>query len=173
MTSPAIENPACIVQMCHFTHCCHSCKSDSGVAGGSPYPIGPLSVCPVLSCPIRDVGVLWPNGWVDQHATWHRARPRPRPHCVTQLPPKGHSPQFSAHVCCGQTAGWIKIPLDTEVGLDPGYVVLDGDTQPSREMGTAAPTFRPTSIVAKRSPISSTAELLYKLVLQITIRQCH
>jgi len=20
-------------------------------------------------------------------------------------------PQFSAHVCCGQTAGWIKMPL--------------------------------------------------------------
>ena len=28
-----------------------------------------------------------------------------------QLPQKGHSPQFSAHVCCGQTAGWIKCYL--------------------------------------------------------------
>ena len=26
-------------------------------------------------------------------------------------------PQFSAHVYCGQTAGWIKMPLGTEVGL--------------------------------------------------------
>jgi len=26
-------------------------------------------------------------------------------------PPKGHSPQFSAHICCGQMAGWIKMPL--------------------------------------------------------------
>ena len=26
-------------------------------------------------------------------------------------PPKRHSLQFSAHVCCGQTSGWIKIPL--------------------------------------------------------------
>ena len=25
---------------------------------------------------------------------------------------KGHSPQFSANVRCGQTAGWIKVPLD-------------------------------------------------------------
>jgi len=32
-------------------------------------------------------------------------------------PPKGHSSQFSAHVCCGQTAGWIKMPLGTEVDL--------------------------------------------------------
>jgi len=32
---------------------------------------------------------------------------------LTQLP------QFSAHVCCGQTAGWIKMPLGTEVGPGP------------------------------------------------------
>ena len=32
----------------------------------------------------------------------------------------GQSPQFSSHVCCGQTAGWIKMPLGTEVGLGPG-----------------------------------------------------
>ena len=33
----------------------------------------------------------------------------------TQLPSlKGHSPQFLAHVCCGQTAGWMKTPLGTE-----------------------------------------------------------
>ena len=38
----------------------------------------------------------------------------------------GHSsPHFSAHVCCGQTAGWIKMPLSTEVGLGPGHIVLD------------------------------------------------
>ena len=27
-------------------------------------------------------------------------------------PKKGHSPQFSARAYCGQTAGWIKMPLD-------------------------------------------------------------
>jgi len=47
---------------------------------------------------------------------------------VNQLPRrKGHSPQFSAAVCCGQTAGWIKMPLGTEVGIGPGHIVLDGD----------------------------------------------
>ena len=25
---------------------------------------------------------LWPNGWMDQDATWQRGRPRPRPHCI-------------------------------------------------------------------------------------------
>jgi len=39
-------------------------------------------------------------------------------------------PQFFANVCCGQTAGWIKMPLGTEVGLDPGDIVLDGDPAP-------------------------------------------
>jgi len=28
------------------------------------------------------VGVLWPNGWMDQDATWYGDRPRPRLHCV-------------------------------------------------------------------------------------------
>jgi len=27
-------------------------------------------------------------------------------------------------VCCGQTAGWIKMPLGTKVGLSPGHIVL-------------------------------------------------
>jgi len=36
-------------------------------------------------------------------------------------------PQFSAHVYCGQTAGWIKMVLGKEIGLSPGNFVLDGD----------------------------------------------
>jgi len=37
-----------------------------------------LSVC-LCVC---NVGVLWPNGWTDQDATWYGDRPRARPHCV-------------------------------------------------------------------------------------------
>jgi len=44
----------------------------------------------------------------------------------SQLPLKGAQPQFSVHVCCGQTAGWMKTPLATEVDLDLGHIVLDG-----------------------------------------------
>ena len=29
-----------------------------------------------------------------------------------------------------QTVGWIKKPLGKEVGLSPGYIVLDGDPAP-------------------------------------------
>jgi len=44
----------------------------------------------------------------------------------TQLPPQKRAtaaPHFSAHVCCGQTGGWIKVRLRTNVGLDPGNIV--------------------------------------------------
>ena len=39
-------------------------------------------------------------------------------------------PQLSAHVYCGQTAGWIKMPLGKEVGLGQGDFVLDGTQLP-------------------------------------------
>jgi len=45
-------------------------------------------------------------------------------------PPKGHSHQFSAHVRCGQTPGWTKMPLGMELGLSRGDFLLDGDPAP-------------------------------------------
>jgi len=90
----------------------------------------------------------------------------PRPHSVrwgpSSLPKRGTASQFSAHFCCGQTAAWIKMPLGTEVGLGSGDIVLDGDPAPpsKRRGGTAAPHFSAMSVVAKRSPISATAEHL-------------
>jgi len=67
------------------------------------------------------------------------------------LPKKGaEHPQFSAHLYCGQTAGYTKMPLSMEVGLSPGDFVLDGDAVPYPKRGGALPNFRPTSIVAKR-----------------------
>jgi len=26
--------------------------------------------------------LLWPNGWMDQDATWYKGGPQPRPNCV-------------------------------------------------------------------------------------------
>jgi len=99
--------------------------------------------------PLFGPRLLWPNGWVDQDATWQRGRPRPRPHCVrwdpAPPPKRGHSfPLFSAHVYCGQTAGWIKMPLRNgmEVGLSPGDIVLRMRTQlPSRKGVQQLPHF--------------------------------
>jgi len=53
-------------------------------------------------CPIFRPFLLWPNGCMDQGATWYRGRPRPRRHCVrwgrSSPPQKGDgapSPIFS------------------------------------------------------------------------------
>jgi len=57
-------------------------------------------------------------------------------------PPTGHSPQFSAHICCGQMARWIKMSLGMEVGHGPGDFVLDGDpSPPSPNRGQSPPNF--------------------------------
>jgi len=53
---------------------------------------------------------------MDQDETWRGDRPQPWPHCVrwepSSTPQKGaQPPQFLADVYCGQTAGWIKMPL--------------------------------------------------------------
>jgi len=56
--------------------------------------------------------------------------------------------------------GWIKMPLGKEIGLGPGHIVLDGDPVGGLAPTAAPPHFRPMFIVAKRSPISATAELL-------------
>ena len=68
----------------------------------------------------------------------------------TQLfsPKKGAEPnsQFSAHFYCGQTAGYIKMPLGMEVGLSPGDFGLDGDPAPPKreaEAGGRVPIFDP------------------------------
>jgi len=55
-------------------------------------------------------------------------------------------------VYCGQTVGWIRMPLGMEVGLGPGHIVLDGNpTALPPDWGTAPHRNRPCrSIVAKR-----------------------
>jgi len=50
-------------------------------------------------------------------------------------------------VYCGQTAGWINMPLGMEVGLVPGHIVFDGDWGPSatlpQKWGAKPPIFGP------------------------------
>ena len=93
---------------------------------------------PILShCP------LWPNGWMDQDATWYGCKRRPRRRCVRwgfSAPLKGAQPpsfRFMVHVYCSQTAGWQKTPLGTEVYLGPDHIVLEG-VPALLERGTAA-----------------------------------
>jgi len=57
--------------------------------------------------------LFWPNGWMDEDATWYESRPRPRSHCVRR-----------------------------------------GPNSPPRERGTAAPSFRPMSILVAVAHLS-------------------
>ena len=93
------------------------------------------------SSPIFGPSLLWPNGCMDQDATWYGGRPRPTQHCVLGLrnvvfdgdraTPKTEgiptTTRFVVHVYCGQTAGWIKMPLGTAVGLGLRNIVFDVD----------------------------------------------
>ena len=114
----------------------------------SPLPIGAE-----LHSPIFGPFLLWPNGWIHHDATRYAGWPQPRRLCVRwgpgRLPKKGAEPPLFAHVYCGQTAGCIKMPLGTEVGLSPHDFVLDGNPAPLQKGGRAS-SFWPISIVVKR-----------------------
>jgi len=91
--------------------------------------------------------LFWPNSWVDQDVTGMEVGLDTGDFVLVgdPAPQKWSPPQFSAHVCCGQTAGWIKMPLGTEVGLGPSHIVLDEDPAAPMERGTTQPgppTFR-------------------------------
>ena len=64
-------------------------------------------------------------------------RPRPWPRCVRWG--QRTQPQFSAHICCDQMAGWIKMPLAMEVDLGPDHIVRWGPSSTSQ--GAQPPIF--------------------------------
>jgi len=67
---------------------------------------------------------------------WRLRSPAAKRHCLL--------PKFSAYICCGQMARWIKMPLGRKIGLDPSDIVLDGDRAPPlQKSGRAHPNFRP------------------------------
>ena len=109
------------------------------VLDGDPGPLPQKGAEPPNFWPI----LLWLNGWMHQDATWYEGRPQLRRLCVrwgpSPPPQKGRSPQFSAHVYSGQTAVWIKMPLDTEVGLTQ-HCVRWGPSSPSPK-GAQPPIF--------------------------------
>jgi len=112
-----------------------------------------------------------------QDATWYGGRPRLRRLCVrwgpsypqkkgTHTPPNFWPMSIVAKQLDGSGRHLVRNTASknrrcgAEIDLGPGHIVLDG-VPALHKRGTAAPSFRPMSIVA-RSPISSTAELLYK-----------
>jgi len=50
------------------------------------------------------------------------------------LPKMGQSPHPKNWlVYCGQTAGWIKMPLGIEIGLGPGHIMPAGHPAPHEQ----------------------------------------
>jgi len=104
-----------------------------------------LSVC--LSClSVCNVDVLWPNGWMKLGSQVGLGPG----HIVLDgdpapPPPKVHSPlpEFSAHICCCQMAGWVKMPQGREVGLSPSDIVLDRTQRLSPKREQSPPFFGP------------------------------
>jgi len=97
------------------------------VLDGNPAPPPQKGGTPPIFGPF----LLWPNGWIDQDATWYEGRLRRRPHCVRwgrSCPPK--TPIFT--------------------NFRP---MLDGNTACPKEKGTQPPNFtnfRSMSVVVKR-----------------------
>jgi len=64
-------------------------------------------------------------------------------------------------------AEWMKTPLGTEVDLRAGHIGhMLGGFPALRERGTASPLLGPC-LLWPRSPISATAELLFKMMCNI------
>ena len=79
------------------------------------------------------------NGCMNQDVTWYGDRRLGPGDFVLDGDPapllqKGAQPplQFSVHFYCGQTAGWMKTLLGTEVYFGLGYTVLDGVPAPAK-----------------------------------------
>jgi len=105
-------------------------------SNGSPVV---LSVCPVCNA-----GILWPNGWMDQDASWYGGK---RPFL------KRFALCYRTVVCvclsvtlvyCSQTVGWTKMALGMEVGLvSRRHDVRWGPSSPTERGTTCPPLFGP------------------------------
>ena len=102
--------------------------------------------------PFYGLCLLWPNGWMDQDATWYGGKPRPRRRCVrwcrSSRVIRGHSPPVFGS-CLLLPNGWMYEDA-TWYGSWPRprpHCIIRGASSP-RKRHSSAPSFRPMSIVA-------------------------
>ena len=80
--------------------------------------------------------------WMDQDATWYEGRPRSRPHCVrwgpSSLAKQKRGAQPPPHNFWPMSVGWMNQDATWYggklIGLGPGYIVLDLDPVPQKEV---------------------------------------
>ena len=105
-----------------------------------PSPKGGGARCPYL---------LWPNGRVDQDATWYGSRPHPKRHCVrlgpSSLPQKGTEPPIFGPYLLWPN-GWMDQYASWEGGMPQPkrHCVRWGHSSPPRKWGET-PNFRHAS----------------------------
>jgi len=88
------------------------------------------SLPPINAC------ILWPNGWMDQDGTGYDGRQHVG-NIVLDADPAPPPPFLTR---CGQRAGWIKMPVGTNVGVGPRHNVT---WEPAPPKGAEPPIFDP------------------------------
>jgi len=61
--------------------------------------------------PVFGSCLLWPNGWMDEDATWYRTRPRPSPHCIRRGPSSPRERGTAAPPLFGPCLLWPQSPI--------------------------------------------------------------
>ena len=122
--------------------------------------------------PIFGPFLLWPNGCMDQDATWYGGRPQPRRPCVRWGPsspyPKGAQP-----LIFGQCPLWPNGWMDEDAtwygtrSRSRPHCDSRGPSSPQRKGHISPPLFIPC-LLWPRSPIL----LRYSIQLAITSSQC-
>ena len=105
---------------------------------------------------VRNVGVLWPNGWTDQDEAWHAGRPQPWPHCDRCGPSspsaKGAQPPIFGP-CLLWPNGWMDQDATCYAGTPeprPQCARWGPSCPPQKSRHSLLPNFRPMFVVAKR-----------------------
>jgi len=88
---------------------------------------------------------------MDQNATWYGGVRCGPSYPAPQKKRHTHHHPIVAHVYCGQTAGWMRTPLSTDLGS--GRTVVDGVPVPAKG-AQQPPSFRPMYIVATVAHLS-------------------
>jgi len=127
------------------------------------------------AAPHLSAHVLWPNGWMDQDATWYGGRARPRRHCIRWGPssfPKGAQTQIFGP-CLLWPNGWMDHHA-TWYGGRPRprpHCVTWGPNSPTPERGTAALLFSAHVYCGQTvAHLSATAELWLPAALRAAQR---
>jgi len=88
----------------YYTMVVHHCLSFWATVCAT---IRPMLSDHCLSClSVCYVGVLWPNGWIEQAAIWYRDRPWPRPHYVRWEPSSHQKRGIAAPPLFGPCVLW-------------------------------------------------------------------